>query len=275
MTSTELKTKDRDLLYVLFAAAIIGSVLFFLDVNNTFRGVRSFLSIVTVPVTAGFHDLNRKIVDVEQSIVSVGTLRSDKRKLEIRVAELEAENATLKLLEKENISLREQLVAFDLRKVKYIPAKVISIDAGALDRSVTIDKGSKDGVSKGDIVVLGSLMFGEVSEVDDYVSYVLLIDSHSSSILGYVQRSGAKGIVSGSNDGLVMDEILVSDDVEVGDIVVTWNERFSVPLVLGEITEVVNTSADPRKIAKLATLIDYSELDTVYVMSEEAVCVAE
>src|SRR5207247_1570158 len=81
---------------------------------------------------------------------------------------------------------------------------------------------SDDAALRADVVISDQGVVGRVSEVGANYSKVLLVTDTGSSVSALVQGSRAAGLVRGQfGDTLVMDWILQTEDVKVGDIIIT------------------------------------------------------
>ena len=89
-----------------------------------------------------------------------------------RLAELERENQRLAAL----LGFREQVAA------TAYGARVIARDPGPLSTTLTIDRGARDGVTRGMAVLAPDGVVGRVVEVSHTVARVALVTDHNSGI---------------------------------------------------------------------------------------------
>ena len=121
--------------------------------------------------------------------VDVVDARHEADELRARVAVLEGQLARLSEMERENqrlgalLHFREQLPA------TAYGARVIARDPGPLSTTMTIDRGSRDGVVHGMAVVAPEGVVGRVVEVSYTVSRVALLTDHNSGIDAIVDRT--------------------------------------------------------------------------------------
>jgi rod shape-determining protein MreC len=103
-----------------------------------------------------------------------------------------------------------------------ITASIIAASASSWFKSCLLDKGSTDGIRRGMAVVTPLGALGRVIELFPHTAKVLLITDPNSGVDVIVQRTRARGIVSGSlENGPVMKYVKHSEDVQVGDRLVT------------------------------------------------------
>jgi len=160
--------------------------------------------------------------DSQQRYATLRGLAAENERLKRRLLELEAERNRLLEAEATNRRLRELL---DLRSdlpSGPISATVIANSASTWSHSFILDKGSTDGILKGMAAVSPVGVVGQVVAVSPRNAKVLLITDPYSGVDVIVQRSRARGIVSGSlDDGPVMKYVKRSEDVREGDRLIT------------------------------------------------------
>ena len=100
-----------------------------------------------------------------------------------------------------NRRLRKLLEFQKTSERKAVAAEVIGKDPSPWFRSIIIDKGRRDGLTKSLPVVVPEGVVGQVIEVADIYSRVLLVIDQNSAVDALVQRTRARGIVAGAADG--------------------------------------------------------------------------
>lgn len=205
-----------------------------------------------------------------------------------------ATNSKLKKLENENILLTSLIS--DQKKIKgdnsalldqfqtvtpksntLLPANVIGspsfIPAVTVPESLIIDKGEKDGVAVGKAVVYKNNLVGKITKVNDSHSEVSLVTNSGSSLTVKTLNSQALGVVKGQGNGeMVLDNVLLSDILNVSDLVLTngdanLNVIGSPPdLVVGKILSVEKKASSLFQKAQIKSFIDLSKITRVFVI---------
>ena len=202
--------------------------------------------------------------------VDVVDARKEADELHAKVAALEGQVSRLSELERENQRLSDLLGFRAQLPPSAYGARVIARDPGPLSTSLTIDRGSRDGVTRGMAVVAPQGVVGRVVEVSHTVSRVALLTDHNSGIDAIVDRSRARGVVQGGSDGDCYMNYLNRDaDVKVGDHVLTsgLDGVFPKGMTIGEVVEV---GRKHRGLLQSATVTPSAALDQV----EEVMLVA-
>ena len=146
--------------------------------------------------------------------------------------------------------LQQLLKLKDEYDIEGVGARVIGNPDQAWDQSVTIDKGSADGVQTGLTVMGTSGVIGQVFEVSEHTSRVRLLTDSNSGAAAMVQSSRAEGIVRGSLEGLLYLEDLDADAVvNPGDVVVTsgLGGSYTRGLIIGRVVKVDASQGDATR----------------------------
>jgi len=150
-----------------------------------------------------------------------------------------------------------------------VAAEVIGKDPSAWFKTVIIDKGKADGLTKGLPVVMPQGIAGQVIEVSNHYSKVMLIIDRNSAVDALVQRSRARGVIKGeSTDRCRLDFVLRKNDVRVGDTVVSsgLDGVFPKGLRIGFVAEVIEHDADIFHEVIIAPFVDFEKLEEVLVV---------
>lgn len=146
-----------------------------------------------------------------------------------------------KEIEVENKRLRALLQFQEKVEDKKITAQVIAKDVSSEFRSIRINKGSKAGIERGMAVVTHEGVVGKILHLTaDYSDVITMLDN-LSSIDAIVQRSRARGVIEGATDfACVLKYALRTDDIEVGDVIVSSGLDGIYPkgLLLGNVIKV-------------------------------------
>ena len=201
-----------------------------------------------------------------------------------RTPRLAAENQRLRTqndaLRAQNDELQERLArvptAFGLAQAELahpggIAATVIGFDPEASLHSVTIDRGSKDGVRRDDGVISGDGVVGRIVEVDPLSSQVLLVTDATSKLPAVVQRGRWWAIAVGTSAHVKLQYVSQDAKLRLGDRIVTGEGRsFHAGVLIGRISQLEPTVAgalDQSAIVQPA--VDMSALSRVVVLPQK------
>ncbi len=150
-----------------------------------------------------------------------------------------------------------------------VAAEVIGKDPSAWFKTVIIDKGQADGLTRGLPVVMPQGIAGQVIEVSNHYSKVMLITDRNSAVDALVQRTRARGVVKGeSAEQLRLAYVLRKKDVQVGDVVVSSGLDGIYPkgLRIGVVAQVIEHEADIFHEVVIAPFVDFEKLEEVLVV---------
>jgi rod shape-determining protein MreC len=150
-----------------------------------------------------------------------------------------------------------------------VAAEVIGKDPSAWFKTVIIDKGTSDGLTRGLPVVMPQGIAGQVVEVSNHYSKVMLIIDRNSAVDALVQRTRARGVIKGeATDRCRLDFVLRKNDVRVGDTVVSSGLDGVYPkgLRIGFVAEVIEHDADIFHEVIVTPYVDFEKLEEVLVV---------
>ena len=162
------------------------------------------------------------ISGLHENYDTLAGFRSENERLRKRIQTLEVEQQRLLEAAATNHRLKQLLDFRGQLPGKVITASIIANNASSWFRSCTLDKGSADGVRKGMAVVTPLGVVGQVVAVTPGTAKVLLLTDPNSGIDVLVQRTRARGIVSGSlENGTILKYVKRSEDIQEGDRLIT------------------------------------------------------
>ena len=213
---------------------------------------------------------------------------STKKSLQAEIDELNHQLAELKTnsqissdVEAENEKLRELL---DLKNSyqtgwETVAAEVIGREADNWYEKLTINKGSKDGITENMAVVDQNGLVGKIVNVTEKTSEVQMMIDSGASLGGMLQKSSIEGVLQGIVGGkglITMTKLPYNADIQLNDVVVTSGTGgvFPAGLLVGTVVK-VNTSSDGlSKEAIIEPYCDFDDIQFVLVirqLSEEEI----
>lgn len=151
-----------------------------------------------------------------------------------------------------------------------ISADVIARDTISSLRTFTINRGQRDGVRRGNPVVVGRNLIGRVITVSANAARVQLISAEGSAVSARLQTNRVEGSVIGQVSGnLRMTLLPQGASVQVGDLVLTSGLGGTLPpdLVIGQVTSTRQFESDIEQSAEVRSLIDFDTQEIVMVIT--------
>ncbi len=209
------------------------------------------------------------VSSVFTSIGEINQLRIDNAALREENQRLANDNTRLGQLKSENDQLTALLQLQSGFNHKTVAVRVIGRELLPSSRTVTIDKGTADGLAMGDVVIVGGgAVAGRISDIGPDYAKVTLISDPSSTVIGQLASSGATGEVGGDAGGvLTMKNVDASVTVSLNEEVFTAGlelaggirSPYPKGLVLGS---VVDVQRDANDVVQTAFVQPAADLDT-------------
>ncbi|OHW62500.1 cell shape-determining protein MreC precursor [Andreesenia angusta] len=258
---------------------ILGTIVTTASRKENMTGGEDAVGGVLSPVTGFFYGIKSKITSGAGSIGDIFTLREENKALR-------EENIKLKdsVLEYEEIVgktdfLKSEYELSQNSSYEFTVAKVTAKDPGNWFEKFTINKGSKDGLKKGDPVILGveidnelvtEGLVGNITEVGEDWSKVTSIVDVSNNVSFSVVRNRDGGIVKGNLDGGLEGYMFDTETtVTKGDRLITsgMGGVYQEGIYIGEVSEVKKNANDLLTHIKVETGINFSKLHEVFVVT--------
>jgi rod shape-determining protein MreC len=210
-----------------FAAFTIISLLLLLaSQTDAALGLQQVSARALDPVRQAIGGVGEAVAGVFGTIGEIDRLRTENDDLRRRLAGAEQRIAELQEAAAENATLRELLDLTESLDMELLRVRIISRDPSNFTWEVGIDAGSLQGLAAG-MPVVGSAegagaLAGSVVAVGADTATVRFVVDTRSSVVAVDQQSRALGLVQGQLGGqLVMVQVRVTDEVAIGDAVVT------------------------------------------------------
>ena len=234
---------------------------------------------------------------IEKPILQLGNGIRDKTKViwDFRGVQLQ-NKALLKQVDQltgDNLKLKEQVLAGmrfteldqgqfrnpTLEKYQKVGATVINRNPTSWTRTLTLNRGSKDGVATNDPVIGALGLIGKVISVSSTTAEVLLILDGEGQVSALVRNStgnGTFGIVQGTykrtsrltSEGNLQMLFKRDDIVNVGDTVLTAGAGGVYPqdIPIGKVVEIKLDPAGLLKTAFIQPLVNFDTLEEAYIV---------
>jgi len=255
---------------VLGAAILLHVVLISAQVNT-----QSGLPVLQVVTFGGFAEVQRATMAVVDGVRGMWSGYVALRQVQSENASLKQEVQTLQVrLQQEHAeaqrtdNLRQLLELRERANLDTVAAEVIAGPADPDFRTVTIDKGSSDGLATDMAVISPAGVVGRLILPSRRASKVqLLIDSNAAAG-ALIERTRVQGVVMGLGDGMLkMQYVPGTADVKTGDLVVTSGIDGIYPkgFVIGTIDHADRGSGAYHEII-VRPAADFSRLEEVLIV---------
>lgn len=213
-----------------------------------------FSTLVRLPSIRHESDVLRERVEALETQLAEGSAR------QARLAELEA-----------LFGLQESLG----NRIETKAAEVIANGVSNFEWTITIDRGSSDGVAVGMPVVASAGLVGHIVRVGTSSSVVQLIIDPDSSVAGRLDVSRQTGLLSGAGaSDLQMSLVDPTVDAAPDEHVVTAGYRiagvaeslYPPNVLIGTVSRVLDEESATEKLLTVRPAVDFSSLSLVLVV---------
>ena len=239
---------NKKLIWILLSAIAVVSVVAYTMINGANNAVTSAINDATawggrlfsepVSMVVRFVDSVDNLINTHEENQHLKEKIDKIYELQVRVADLEAENGKMK----QELNLTESLSEYTT-----VHATVIARNPDQWMESLVINVGANEGIQKNMSVMSGNGLIGRIIEVNPTSSKVLLLSNEQSNdgkVAASIQikSSSANGIISGydrKTKEYLMTQVDPTVSVAAGDLVQTSGLGGVTPssLLIGEVTE--------------------------------------
>ncbi len=218
-----------------------------------------------------------------RGIAAIGAVAADVQELRERLAltiaerdEAVASASRVASLEREITELQAVLDLRSTIRFSSVAVQVVARDFEIGRRVVVIDRGARDGIQIGDVVIgAGNTLAGRVIEVSDASAQVRLMSDPEFSVTAEVASTGAIGLIRGRGaNPLAFDDIDALRDVPIGAEVTTsgielsqsLRSAFPRGLSIGRVVTLSDQAGTVIKSAEVESILELDAARTLLVI---------
>ncbi len=261
-----MKTIFSSKIFLILFLIII--VFIILNLTGFSKEVRNFFYFISAPIQKTFWQTGMKTSEFFGAIWKTKILTEENEVLRRKIQELLTENVRLKELKEENEFLREALNIGLEKDFQLILSKAISKDIS--QDSLLIDKGLKDGVSKGlPVITNQKILLGKIEKVYQDFSEVILTSNKDISFDAKISDKEIYGVVKGKGSSKIYLDLIPKDkEILKGDLVVTtaMGGIFPEGLLVGTIKEVKKSDVEPWQRAEIEAGFTLQNINDLFII---------
>lgn len=210
---------QRLVLVLLCSVALI----FFDHKMASFETARGYLQSLVSPLQYMANAPKLLMTWASENMITRQQLMTKNKQFKEQQLFFHEQSMELDIVRRENERLRLLLASPVNGITKKMFAEILSVDSDPYSLQVVINRGANDGVVEGQPVIDDKGVVGQILHVGANSSRVILISDISHAVPVRVERNGLRLIASGSGriNRLVHNFVTKSDDVKVGDLLVT------------------------------------------------------
>ena len=255
----------------LFLAVIVGHVILISTQVTTKRGVPMLEDAVFgvfSEVQRGANGMTMGVRGTWQDYFALRQVRTENEQLKQELGELR-----VRLQEERNLAQQSQALQklLDLKASTTLTTTGAGVIAGGASpefRTITIDKGTREGLRTDMAVIAPAGVVGRVIQPNTRAAKIQLLIDRNAAAGALIERTRAQGVVVGTGaDELRMDYVAGTADVKVGDVVVTSGIDGIYPkgFVIGQIQSVSRGGGQYSAIV-VRPAVDFTSLEAVLIV---------
>lgn len=222
---------------------------------------------VTKNAQIAFHKLSSNIDQTVLMYVDLIDIKTENKRIQNENLELKTQLGKFTELEKENERLNRLLEFKEKTDMVLLAAKVIGKDLMPDQMTITINRGSDEGVEEGMGVISQGSVVGYILYVFENHSTVLLATDRYFAVDAIAQKSRAKGIVEGDGKDSCLFKYS-KEKLDEGDFVVTsgLDKKFPKGFPIGTIKNIKESFYGLKQVVKVEPLLKESHLEEIFII---------
>lgn len=257
---------------VMLLGVVAGACLILLTLQTRGYGspAADVLTLVTAPVQGTLAGVHRAAVGAWTTYVDWKNIRVENQRLRDEAQRLRVEALRVNETVDENRRLRRLLEFKEALPLTTLSGEIIARDWGGWVRSLTVNRGRGDSVSRLAAVIAPDGLIGRVVDVRPGVSIVQVLTDPASTVGAVVVRTRTPGIVEGEPRGTIRLKYMARDGagIQVGDLVVTSGAGGLSPrgIPIGRVRSIDDRGSALFHYAQLTPAVDFARVDEVLLL---------
>ena len=253
---------------------LVIAMIFTINKSYETKPTDNFIMKLTMPVQKFMYNISTNVRNFFSHFGDISELRHQNEELQYKITSLEERILRNEVYKTENERLRAMLNIKDTYKeFDLVAANVTGKDSSTWFLSLTIDKGTDDGIKMADTVITPDGLVGHITDIGtDWARITTILDSQST-VAVVVERTEDLATVDGDIDlsanGLCkMTYISKDSSITVGDIAKTSGLGGVYPkgISLGKISKIHPENKGVSQYAEIEPSVNFNRIYEVFVI---------
>ena len=279
MVTRQRPRATRLLVVVLVSISLAVITLDYRQQDGPLSALGASTKAAMAPMQRAVTNVTRPVGDFFSGLAHLPSLSKENQELKDELAAAHAEDAVNDLIQVQNEELQGLL---DLRATldpEPIAAVVIANGLSNFEWTITIDKGSNDGIAKDQPVVTGSaeapMLVGRVVQVSPDSADVRLIIDRESAVAAVLKDTREAGLIHGQGDADLRMTDVEPGTVTEGDVEQVFTLGYEVTgqpglyppdLLIGQVSRTVPADNATEEFIEVRPAVDFATLQFVLVL---------
>jgi rod shape-determining protein MreC len=258
---------------VLVLGTVVAACLLLLTVQTRGRSTPAaeVLAFATTPIQSALARVNRAAVNVWATYLDWKNVRAENRRLREENQQLRVESLHVSETSSENDRLRRLLGLQERIPIATVSAEIIAREWGGWVRSLTVNRGRGDKITRLTAVISPEGLIGRVIEVRAGASIIQVLTDPTSTVGAHVVRTRTSGIVEGDPRGTMRLKYMAREGggIQVGDMIVTSGAGGVFPrgIPVGRVRAIDDRGSALFHYAVLTPVVDFARVDEVLLLT--------
>ena len=208
------------------------------------------------------------VTTLKDDYIALWNVRADNKRLRALVDKYLEELGEYREGYSTNLYLEELLDFKEKLNFQPLAARVVGKEPAYWYQTIVVDRGRKDDVLEGMIVLAPGGVVGQVIHTGEHYSKILLANAPSSAIDAMIQKNRTRGILKGVGErGYVLNYVLKNADVSEGDYIVTAGIGgvFPAGIPLGRVSKIHKKRRGMFQEIEVQPHVDFQKLEFVFI----------
>ncbi|MFA9398879.1 MAG: rod shape-determining protein MreC [Clostridiaceae bacterium] len=246
--------------------------------KNTF--IENGFGVVINSVQGVIYKVSNSINDSLYFLFNMSAIKDENEELSKNNLELEQKLLKYDNLKSENERFKSMLNFKDeMAQYEYLGCEIISKSGNNYLDGYTINRGYKDGIRNGMVVVVAEGLVGQVTSTSDNWSVVSALSNENIAVAALIKNTNEDiGIVKGyrDSDNQLLAKVYylpIDSEIKVNDIILTSGTGGLYPkgIRIGEVLSVEENIGKVMKISVIKPYVNFNKISEVYVIVPKSV----
>jgi len=267
--------RSRQMRFILLFGCLLTAILILIISmagRKEFTTLHKFGLEVIGPVQTAISKISNYTGGIRNKYVGLFSVREENEQLRQELLQYKTANIEYREALATNVRLQKLLELKESLPPPTLTAEIVGKDPSLWFRTLTINRGSSDGIQKGMPVVTVEGVVGQVLTSSPNYSKVLLATDPNSAVDVITQKTRVHGIVKGlGRDAFGLNYVLKSAVVEKADFVLTsgFGGVFPKGLMVGTVSGITKSRRGMFQKIEIDPAVDFSQLEHLIIIMKK------
>ena len=233
--------------------------------------IREAAHLIASPFQKSINWFSKRFQGLQAYFTELEELKKENQALKKQILHLTNDASALHEIVARSVSKSIQLNWANSYPKPVVFGDILGISTDPLTRVWWLNLGAQDGIKVRQPAVVAEGLVGRVQNISSKQSTIQIILDQRSRFPVLVQRNRSRGIVVGTGSGIELRQVLVGDELKIGDRIITsgLSQLFPKGLLVGEIKKIVQSENQLFQTAVLEPGVEFNRVESVGILPLE------